>query len=1497
MLKPRSKRFLVILLTLFLLTVGGTPARADQYNSDLVPEFDVDLEDIIARAKWAVDSERWHTAIVELQKAIEKGAKIMAPVADNHFVSIIAFAHAKYSKFPPEAIKMFREDFGYEAMAKRLFEKASNEISEAPLREIINRYYLSTYTDDALMMLGDLYFDVANFRMALYCWERIVKGCPDADVDRGLLHIKMAIAKKALNLDSEENIISQYKELFGENMVKTGRDEQNGLKLLKRVINSLPLQALGNGTAQTLLATQDPTIKQAIQKWSISFLGTETPELELNPEIFRVHKTTVREPQPRFGGGMGQRFARGGPQPIPLPISPAPITPLVHKNIAYILIGQLVYAVDMETGAIIQSIPKSISKARQNTTVEIRKMIPTLRLWNNKIFFGYPEKADLQKIAVDLESGKSLIPSVVKGDFLERVMFNSGPEFNGQTAYYVMSTISSAQFGQSTNTYLCAFDADSGTLLWKTKLFAKVAPPAPRGRMFWRPAPQSETPLVAHLCIDKGTIFATTNNNAVVAVDALTGNLKWMVRTAVKPKKRHKGTLDPNKLNLAAASNGVLVTAPGDSPYIYAFDADTGEELWKTTEYDYILGLRRSTVYLAGPKICAADIRMGPAAPKGEGLWETKIPEEAIYWPGTLSKNYLFHPSEKGIYQIELKTGNRVQLIGWPKAITPGNLSLAPDGFFVSSGKGIAYIGDQSYMDALTAKINANPKDVQALIKRAYIMFAQRQLKESQKDLEVALQILAPLKDKASLGLADMCLARLYQIYLGIAENKIDDSVIEAEAYYNKAINSAKNDFSRTTILIRLYNLALKTQEWTKAVDALQTIMEKYPQAYGISKEVDGSHIVRGKMFAEEKIASIIRINGRAHYTKHDQKALSMIEKAKATHDLAAARRIVEEYPNTLHIPKAYILLCEQEFSKGNNIEALNALLDYLARYKNKETEGPVYFALSEIYGKLGNRAMQKIALIKLAKLYTGQKVTFAGKTTLVDDYVAKNKIDLPELADSSNTEINGIPKKMWEIDNATNVEWLRQMSVDTNGTEDKVFFIKDSFALECRKRTTGELVWNTGGLSPGWLGIHIAADIKNGKEGVVLTNVLQGGPASVSGLKQDDFILSFDGKRTRYVEELIAVTAASGSGKKVIVEIIRDQKALKIPLTVGGKSSEAILQRLEKDKIILVHRDKLQWFDAGNGKRLWSKDFVGETVIQAASKNGLLAVATSQALVVYDINSGKKLWHANLEALNYRRQSNPTGIIFGDDTIVVEVSSRNLNIFDIFSGRTKSSGNIDSRSAVGRIISNNHLFYISADRNIKGINLGNGKTTFTTPSMFGKDPANIVWGNSGLILLSSNQSMVLLDAATGKTKYKADLGSWIQIKTVETDKNNLYVLFSGIDRRRGNQRTAGTLIAIDKNTGKELWSSNLTGILLSSELWLSENQLIISSSDTPRTQGKVFVIEKNTGNVVHTEKAVAAAVRTAAQRYSQGKQHVYNILKKGWGVHKGSNFLYYGMP
>ena len=107
------------------------------------------------------------------------------------------------------------------------------------------------------------------------------------------------------------------------------------------------------------------------------------------------------------------------------------------------------------------------------------------------------------------------------------------------------------------------------------------------------------------------------------------------------------------------------------------------------------------------------------------------------------------------------------------------------------------------------------------------------------------------------------------------------------------------------------------------------------------------------------------------------------------------------------------------------------------------------------------------------------------------------------------------------------------------------------------------ESILKNGGVTRGWIGVEPQNLSKELSEslglpsttvGVLISGVLEGGPAARGGVKPGDVLVSVDGNSTKDVRQLLNQIAQIGPGNQAILKVLRKDKALELKVQAGKR-------------------------------------------------------------------------------------------------------------------------------------------------------------------------------------------------------------------------------------------------------------------------------------------------------------------------------------------------------
>jgi serine protease DegQ len=107
------------------------------------------------------------------------------------------------------------------------------------------------------------------------------------------------------------------------------------------------------------------------------------------------------------------------------------------------------------------------------------------------------------------------------------------------------------------------------------------------------------------------------------------------------------------------------------------------------------------------------------------------------------------------------------------------------------------------------------------------------------------------------------------------------------------------------------------------------------------------------------------------------------------------------------------------------------------------------------------------------------------------------------------------------------------------------------------------ESILKNGGVTRGWIGVEPQNLSKELSEslglpsttvGVLISGVLEGGPAARGGVKPGDVLVSVDGNSTKDVRQLLNQIAQVGPGNEATLKVLRKDKALELKVQAGKR-------------------------------------------------------------------------------------------------------------------------------------------------------------------------------------------------------------------------------------------------------------------------------------------------------------------------------------------------------
>ena len=107
------------------------------------------------------------------------------------------------------------------------------------------------------------------------------------------------------------------------------------------------------------------------------------------------------------------------------------------------------------------------------------------------------------------------------------------------------------------------------------------------------------------------------------------------------------------------------------------------------------------------------------------------------------------------------------------------------------------------------------------------------------------------------------------------------------------------------------------------------------------------------------------------------------------------------------------------------------------------------------------------------------------------------------------------------------------------------------------------ESIINNGSVTRGWIGVEPqnlskelseSLGLPQNTSGVLLSGVLEGGPAAKGGIKPGDVLVAVNGNSTKDVRQLLNQIAQIGPGNEATLKILRKDKELELKVQTGKR-------------------------------------------------------------------------------------------------------------------------------------------------------------------------------------------------------------------------------------------------------------------------------------------------------------------------------------------------------
>ncbi|HZL72456.1 MAG TPA: PQQ-binding-like beta-propeller repeat protein, partial [Planctomycetota bacterium] len=1148
------------LLCLGLLTGAAhdpiTPPAPQEDDPVYVDEIKKDFLDKVERCRNQAD---WKGLFdLQTQAALPKNIHklVRIPGNDPRYVGLIEHLNRKFADLPPEALAYYRGQF--DGAARREFERAKAAMDRAALEKLVETWFYSTRSDEALDLLANRHVEEGRWGMAIHCWSRLLYHYPDSEVPRAVTAARLARAAVASSHESALEGVRRFareKELGGDVIVGDGPVS------LESYLQSLKVEPAASSPATS---AREPSIARPEGPESLRLLG-------VRPEIRRWSQDLTSTPD------AAQR--RGAGATTDYPFLPAYAVLDGHEMVVFTN-GQRVTVIDpsrandarKEEGIYFSYPPPGESVARPQVPPDPRsggmgswlrpyigvtidgehafatlysakrpREAPAPGPWGiQDTLFGATRLVCLnlrtQQVAWDTDFGE---PGNIlrKQEFWERNFSFSGPPLVRGDRVYIGAGAS--PMIEEEGRVLC-FDRRSGMLLWD-RFLASVA----GGRMF-AGGGGVLTSRLTMLEEDRGVLVAHANVGVLAALDAVTGQVRWLSkypRTTAGQNNWGQPQTFSRPASPIVIHRGRIYALPQDATDLLITDLATGaiqkealrvdtamkpNQPWR--EFQRLVGRMGDFLVFGGtgPDSCILNTAADP--PTFHGLPSTNVSGTGR---GVIDGEILYLPCvENGRGGLAMITGQKQwwaferSVIWWPLG-EGGNVMRAGNYLVLMSGSKITVWTDSELVRAeYRRRLDQSPPNPAAWLDYGVLMHNNQRWGEAAKGY---LNFIESVQgDSEWMSRAREVRTELHGIFVKLGTESMARKLpADAAAHFGRARDFAWDGPTLTEATRLLAGAcesgaevqadAAQRRAWARrAVEEYQELIRRSPP--GFVKPGESMLWMPTRKFASTRIAALVRKHGADAYEGVSRAAAEELKKAGKNPALLQA--LADLYPDSVSAIDALDRIAEQAAGQAKWGRVASVLRDMRSRLGDRWTPAQQK-RLHDALEKGGDAERLDMELARMERVFEG--TTRMGPeegAATVAEYLAKAK---PAAASRPRRPAETSPASTailssWEpaIPAASSlqlpVEWRLIVPGGLEpgrGSADLAYFARGS-AVELWNLRTKKRSWSAAHPG-GWTGIGFAAGSSDGR-GVRITEVAADSPASRAGLEIGDLIISVDG-------------------------------------------------------------------------------------------------------------------------------------------------------------------------------------------------------------------------------------------------------------------------------------------------------------------------------------------------------------------------------------------------
>jgi outer membrane protein assembly factor BamB len=674
----------------------------------------------IETAREHLAQQQWSEAIPILQQVIESRESSLISIEPGRYTNSADYCHLLISLLPDEGLAAYRQQI--DPRFQERFDRARDTLDEAELSAIVRSAFNSSFADKALLLLADLKFERGEYSAAREYLELLVPpGSNHQETSEVETPEEPAKSPEGSFLTIRDTDLPR--ELILSRLILCsifGGDRKRAELELQAFASWFP-KATGNlaGRGGLLVELLRTELRKSSAWGSVASPSGTTfagrPSRNPSPvAAIRPHRIVWQQPVPP------SPFR--GPVVRPLLTREQPLTlhPVAVDGKVFVANSSSVFAFDLETGrpawAEAETGDATIFTLGDERTALHRPDtgVPSfpLSVVNGRLFarLGPPifRKSPFEThavsaiVALDVGQREGQLALRLTSNQIEvrakpgpkaGVQFEKSPEatswsFEGPPVASDGKLFASLRQGSPEDrTVIACFDDGDGSLLWKSEVTANLTNLAEHFNLLG-------TNL---LTLDNGRLFLSTGTGAIVALDAESGRILWVVTYESQEPDSLKSFSDPRRAGLTPclSAHGIVFVAPPDAGLLFALEAATGRLVWSRSfrhQPRHLIGVQNGRLFVSGDSLLALDLLTGRSAwaecvsfadHAGQAFGRPVLAQGEIIWP--LHDELLYVDQNSGAINDRVSLRNEF-------GITAGNLTIHDGRLIIARSDSIAVL-------------------------------------------------------------------------------------------------------------------------------------------------------------------------------------------------------------------------------------------------------------------------------------------------------------------------------------------------------------------------------------------------------------------------------------------------------------------------------------------------------------------------------------------------------------------------------------------------------------------------------------------------------------------------------------------------------------------------------------------------------------------------------------------------------------------------------------